>query len=134
MTIAPARTAAPAASTSCAQAAEATARCASECLGVRLLHDGGRCGEWCLLATRTLGACADLLGVTPYEPHVDLIVAMARAGVIAAESCAVECELQTDEIESCVAAAAACRVAAAELRELIDDFGPLASVTVQAVA
>lgn len=89
------------------------------------LHDGGRCSEWCLLAARTLGACADLFGAAPHESHPDLMLAMARAGVIAAESCAVECALQADEVPSCSAAADACYVAAAGLRRLIDDLAPL---------
>jgi hypothetical protein len=77
------------------------------------------------VASRTLGACADILQQSPYEAHVEFALALGRAGRIAAQECAIECGLHADEMSVCALARDACRAAAADLQELVDELEAL---------
>ena len=75
------------------------------------------CIEWCILTTRVLGACADVLREHP-APHREAVLALARAGSIAAGGCATAMSEFTDAA-SARNAREACQHAAATLAEYV---------------
>lgn len=110
----------------CRRAAEAVVLCASASLS-GAVSAGAELSEWCIAAARTLGACADLLDVTSDPSRAVLGVAIARAGLIAAEGCLGACERHDDDL--CRDAVTACRHAADGLRSLVVRFDERAEGT-----
>jgi hypothetical protein len=104
----------------CFEAAEKAAQCAAHCLSTPADHDTDDCAQACLVASRVLGACADLL---PWidGPRLPVMAAMASAGIVAAEECVAATSKHAGDISWCGHAAAASQSAAEQLRGWLAD-------------
>jgi hypothetical protein len=110
----------------CFAAAQQASRCAVDCLAAPVaaaerIPAVEACAEWCMVASRVLATCSDVLGGWCDDARMHLVVPMAQAGLIAAEECVAATEPLAGEIPSCADAAEACRLAAAQLRDLLDE-------------
>ena len=114
------------ASAVCTDAAHAASVCATTGWANEHLSPDGtsQSTQWCIASARVLGACADLLREGSPGAQVHLLVAQARAGLVAAQECAAACEpdQEADPVQAeCVAA---CHRAAQALRGLITAMTP----------
>jgi hypothetical protein len=131
---APTRLASSHAADRCRDAADAIARCAATCLTHRAPDLVRECADWCVVACRSLGACADLLIDPTDGPRTDLMIAVARAGLIAAQECAAQCEVHRARLAACATAADACDEAADALQSLLVQLDPFDRGSLTAIA
>jgi hypothetical protein len=132
--VAPTRPVSSLAADRCRDAADAIARCAATCLTYRAPDVVRECADWCVVACRSLGACADLLVDPTDEPRTDLMIAVARAGLIAAQECAAVCEVHRNRLTACATAADACEEAAIALQSLLAQLVPFDRVSLAVIA
>jgi hypothetical protein len=110
----------------CFAAAQQASQCAVHCLSVpHTMADRTAeieaCAEWCMVASRVLATCSDVIGGWSDDARMHLVEPLAQAGLIAAEECTAAAEPLANDIASCADAADGCRKAADELRRLLDE-------------
>ncbi len=114
------------ASAVCTDAAHAASVCATTGWATEHFSLAGtsQVTQWCIASARVLGTCADLLREHAADGQGHLLVAQARAGLVAAQECAAACEPYEDTAPLRAECAAACRRAAQALRGVITAMTP----------
>jgi len=114
------------ASAVCTEAAHAASVCATTGWANEHLSPDGtsELTQWCIASARVLGACADVLREHSPGAQVHVLVAQARAGLVAAQECAAACEPHADADPVQGECVAACRRATQVLRGLITATTP----------
>jgi hypothetical protein len=110
----------------CASAALVASRCSTDGADTLDAEQDRECIERCLDASRALSSASEIL-IRPVEgERIDLMVAVSRAALVAAQQCAAACAEFEDVHDDRADCVVACREADASLRAMLSDLSPLA--------
>jgi hypothetical protein len=114
------------AAANCASAALVASRCSIEGVGKIDVANGRACIERCLDASRALSSASEILARPIEGDRVHLVVALARAALVAAEQCAAACAEFEDADDVFADCMVACHQADSSLHAMLSDLSSLA--------